>query len=111
MPSAPIPNPTPYTCRNCGAGWNDVRTFCPNCGAAVSAPPPSFWARFWRGVVMAAFLVGAAIFGACGACLTLFSGFETPTGRTDWGLFWSGVVLLVVAGTCVYAIMKMQKRK
>ena len=39
MPSAPISNPTPYTCGNCGTGWNRNGQVCPNCGTAV--PPHS----------------------------------------------------------------------
>ena len=81
MPAAPLPNPTPYTCPNCGAGLTQLDEFCPRCGARLTAP-----ARPALGVISVILLaLGALIFGGIGACSGLVTYGSLTTRDQEFG--------------------------
>jgi len=64
MNSAPLPQPAPFTCPNCGASLDDKPEFCPRCAARLNAdvrPSLSIFAAIFLAL-------GLLVFGAIGAC-------------------------------------------
>lgn len=65
---SPLPQPMRNTCRNCGFGWNENTPFCPRCGASLA---PLVKQKASAGT-MIALGCGFILFGATGACFSLF---------------------------------------
>jgi uncharacterized protein (DUF983 family) len=65
---SPLPQPMRNTCRNCGYGWNENIPFCPQCGAAMA---PLANSKASAGILVL-FGFGFVVFGAMGACFSMF---------------------------------------
>lgn len=78
MNPAPLPQPTPFTCPQCGAGLESKPDFCPRCGAALETKRR---ARLSIGAVIG-LTFGLILFGGIGACggLLVSQSFGTQTG-------------------------------
>lgn len=64
MNPAPLPQPAPFTCPNCGAGLETNGGLCPRCGAwleQTGRSSPSLGATI-------GLMLGLLVFGALGAC-------------------------------------------
>ncbi|BCM93336.1 hypothetical protein IAD21_05227 [Abditibacteriota bacterium] len=90
----PLPQPTRYTCANCGFGWNEPSQFCPRCGAAL-VPIARQKAS---SITLVAYGCGFILLGGLGACFSLV-GFGGGFEGTDWANPFSfiGVVLVAFA--------------
>ncbi len=65
MNPAPLPQPAPFTCPNCGASLSEKPAVCPQCGALLNEKIE----RARLAPLAAVFLVlGCLVFGAMGAC-------------------------------------------
>lgn len=110
MNPTPLPNPSPYTCRNCGHSLEEWRDYCPNCGAPMRARPSSV-----GGVLGSIFLgCGALAFGASGGCFLLFGAIARGEGSTfgeAGGLFGLGAVLVLFAAACIWGIVRINRRR
>lgn len=64
MNPAPLPQPAPFTCPNCGASLNEKPQLCPRCGARLDAASQSK-----RSLLAGlALTIGLLFFGAMGGC-------------------------------------------
>ncbi len=88
----PIPQPTRYTCRHCGFGWNEATPFCPRCGAAQT---PAAQQKANTGA-MVAYGCGFMFLGALGACFSLV-GFGGGFEGTGWANPFTLIGVLLVA--------------
>ncbi len=88
----PLPQPSSFTCSNCGFGWNEDTAFCPRCGAAQT---PLVKQRASTGVLVA-YGCGFITLGAMGACFSLFG--LGGAGLRDWLNPFSLVGVALVAG-------------
>lgn len=99
MPAPPIPNPTPYTCPNCGVGLQERAEFCPHCGARLeSATPKSVG---WIIATLALGLVTLA-FGSVGACSVYFVIIGAGSGDYQSVIWMASIPLLLVGGVGVW---------
>ena len=78
MNPAPLPQPAPFTCPDCGAGLESKPDFCPHCGARVNESGRS---PLDVGAIIV-LTIGLIVFGAIGACsgLLVFQAFGPQRG-------------------------------
>jgi hypothetical protein len=108
MNSSPLPQPSAYTCPNCGASIQGHPTLCPNCGASLQATTSKSSGCL---VIGAQIFLGllSVVLGLSGACFVLFGasgGINTGGG----GLLATGLTILAVAGLCIWGIVRLSKR-
>lgn len=107
MNPTPLPQPSAYTCPNCGAPLAGEMPFCPQCGASLRAPASQSSGCLTVGAQVILGMV-AGVLGLCGACFTLLGGAELNQG--GWGFAGVGLGMLVVAGLCIWGIVRLAKR-
>ena len=109
--AAPLPQPTPYTCPNCGAGLAQRAEFCPRCGARLElgAPQRGFGFHF----VSALLALSVLAFGAVGACsgLVTYSTLAAPNNEFGGAFLVISIPLLVMGLAGVYFGARALKRR
>jgi hypothetical protein len=107
MNSAPLPQPSAFTCPNCGAVIESRPPFCPQCGASLSGTPSKSNGCLIIGAQIVLALV-AIVLGLGGACFVLLGGAEMKQGGS--GIFGVGLGAVVIAGLCIWGIIRLAKR-
>jgi hypothetical protein len=109
MDPAPLPNPSPYTCPNCGHSLEQWQEFCPHCGAPLEAGSHSA-----KPVSCCATGCLAVFSGTIGSCLLLSASEEWTLG-TDWAavlaVAGTGAALVGLAVACSVQIARLNRRR
>lgn len=88
MNPAPLSQPAPFTCHNCGASLESKPEFCPRCGERLKVPVE----HVALNPIAAAFLIfGCVVFGAMGVC----GGYVAVDSWRDYNsdFRWVGVII------------------
>ena len=73
MPAAPLPQPAPFTCPNCGTELETKPQFCPHCGAQLDEREGSQNTRAPSAIASAFLIWGLVVFASIGACGAYFT--------------------------------------
>lgn len=100
MNPAPLPQPAPFTCPNCGAALNEQPEFCPRCGARLTPQTRPALSRF----AIVALALGLLLFGAVGACSAVLTVMSLSTLSDPYSEMGLVVVIpsLLICGVCFF---------
>lgn len=111
MNPAPLPQPAPFTCPNCGAGLETNGGLCPRCGARLEQTgrsSPSLGATI-------GLTLGLLVFGAIGACGAFVTAGNLAGQNGDYGGLFLAIsvpsllVGLIGFGLCLRAFSRRKR--
>jgi predicted nucleic acid-binding Zn ribbon protein len=109
MNPTPFPQPFAQTCPNCGSAVEGNARICPRCGAVLKATTSNTGClTILAQIFLACVALVLGLMGACFVLLGVGSRGSSSVGIDPFVLW--GVGGVVMAGLCVWGIIKLAKR-